>query len=293
MFRQNYYNRNISKIYTKKIMTKYSIKIFFYLRVLLGIGILLFFFAYLTVEALAAQDTTKPTITSFSLNPTSITVGNSFSISYTISDSGGSGLSWIDLWRATDNNGQPTGWTVLQPRHYLSNYGNGPASGTFFDAPPVGIYWYGIHAQDTAQNTAYEPYKLRGSVMSPPASTPVAPAPAPQTLYVSLSASQYSITAGQNAFLTADVSGTAQGTIHYQFDCTNNGSYEVDVVNNTDPYTTSSCNYPSPGTYTAKVHVERGTAWPTEATASITVNTTTIVTAEIENLKNEINMMLG
>ena len=37
-------------------MTKYSIKIFFYLRVLLGIGILLFFFAYLTVEALAAAN---------------------------------------------------------------------------------------------------------------------------------------------------------------------------------------------------------------------------------------------
>ncbi|MFH1522339.1 MAG: hypothetical protein ABIE43_00795, partial [Patescibacteria group bacterium] len=50
------------------------------------------------------------------------------------------------------------------------------------------------------------------------------------------------------------------------------GSYEADAVNNTDPYT-ASCNYPSPGIYTAKVHVERGTAWPpAEATVSITVN---------------------
>ncbi|MFH1582872.1 MAG: hypothetical protein ABIB72_00945, partial [Candidatus Falkowbacteria bacterium] len=100
-------------------------------------------------------------------------------------------------------------------------------------------------------------------------------APAPQTLYVSLSASQPSITAGQNASLTADVSGTAQGTIHYQFDCTNNGSYEADVTNNTDPYTTSLCNYPSPGTYTAKVHVERGTAAPVEATTNIIVTAQT------------------
>ncbi|MDP3988053.1 MAG: peptidoglycan-binding protein [Candidatus Levybacteria bacterium] len=108
--------------------------------------------------------------------------------------------------------------------------------------------------------------------------------PAPQTLYVSLSANPSSITAGQNASLTADVSGTAQGTIHYQFDCTNNGSYEVDVVNNTDPYTTSLCSYPSSGTYTAKVHVERGTAWPpAEATVSITVNAATPV-APVVNL---------
>lgn len=94
-----------------------------------------------------------------------------------------------------------------------------------------------------------------------------------QTLDVSLSANPSSVIAGQNVSLTANVSGTAQGTIHYQFDCTNNGGYEVDVVNTIDPYTTNSCSYPSPGIYTAKVHVERGTAAPTEATASITVGT--------------------
>lgn len=95
--------------------------------------------------------------------------------------------------------------------------------------------------------------------------------PAPQTLTASLSASPSSITAGQSVALKADVGGTAQGTIHYQFDCTNNGSYEVDVTNTTNPYTTNSCNYSSPGTYTARVHVEQGTALPAEDTVRITV----------------------
>jgi len=95
---------------------------------------------------------------------------------------------------------------------------------------------------------------------------------AAQTLNVTLSAIPPSIVVGTNIALKADVSGTAQGTIHYQFDCTNNGSYEVDVTNNTDPYLTNSCAYSSVGTYTARVRVERGTAVPAQSTTQITVS---------------------
>lgn len=104
-----------------------------------------------------------------------------------------------------------------------------------------------------------------------------------QTLSVSLSAIPSSITAGQNISLKANVLGTAKGTIHYQFDCTNNGSYEVDIVNNTSPYTTSSCSYSSSGTYTAKVHVERGTATPTEATIRIVVTSPVVSTPSMSD----------
>lgn len=104
---------------------------------------------------------------------------------------------------------------------------------------------------------------------TPKTKAPTSPAQS-QTLGVLLSASPSSVTAGQSASITANVSGRAQGTIHYQIDCTNNGGYEVDVVQNTNPFT-ASCSYPSSGTYSARVHVERGTASPTEATTNITV----------------------
>jgi hypothetical protein len=114
-------------------------------------------------------------------------------------------------------------------------------------------------------------------VASPiPIAVPTAPSP-PPTLNVSLTADPSSLTlpsggGSVDTNLTANVSGTAQGTIHYQFDCTNNGSYEVDVVNNTNPYSTSTCSYQTTGTYTARVHVERGTANPVNKTTTIVVN---------------------
>ena len=102
---------------------------------------------------------------------------------------------------------------------------------------------------------------------TPPSSPPT------QTLGAVLSVSPSpSGIAPFNPTLTATVSGTAQGTIHYQFDCTNNGSYEVDVVNNTNPYSTNICSYQTAGTYTARVHIERGTATPIDRTATIVVN---------------------
>jgi len=61
-----------------------------------------------------------------------------------------------------------------------------------------------------------------------------------------------------NINLTGDVSGTATGNIRYRFDCTNDGTYEHDVTNSSDPYTASNlCSYASAGTYTARVRVDR------------------------------------
>lgn len=93
-----------------------------------------------------------------------------------------------------------------------------------------------------------------------------------QTLFVSLVASPSSLTlpvggGSVSTSLTATVSGTATGSIHYQFDCTNNGGYEVDVLNNNN----ATCSYQTAGTYTARVHAQRGTA-TADDTTTITVN---------------------
>ncbi len=72
--------------------------------------------------------------------------------------------------------------------------------------------------------------------------------------------------------LTATVGGTATGTIQYQFDCTNDGIFELDTTSGATPYTASSlCNYASSGTYTASVTVTRNSTQAT-GTATITVS---------------------
>ncbi|MFH0791747.1 MAG: PKD domain-containing protein [bacterium] len=95
------------------------------------------------------------------------------------------------------------------------------------------------------------------------------------TLSVALEAIPSSGTAPLNGVdLKATVTGDAIGTILYQFDCTNDGTYELEpAATNTNPYTAVDlCNYPSVGTYTAKVRVQRGDASPTTGTATITVS---------------------
>ncbi|MDP1721484.1 MAG: hypothetical protein Q8L08_10905, partial [Candidatus Nanopelagicaceae bacterium] len=78
--------------------------------------------------------------------------------------------------------------------------------------------------------------------------------------------------------LTATVAGSAQGTINYTFYCdrpdsdtniTSGWGAKFDGVS--DNPKTATCNYPDPGTYTAKVIVERG-AFQAEARATITVD---------------------
>ena len=74
-----------------------------------------------------------------------------------------------------------------------------------------------------------------------------------------------------NVDLTGNVSGTAIGTIVYEFDCTNDGTWEyTSVPTATDPYTiVDLCDYASAGTYTARVRATRG---------GLTANDTTTIT---------------
>jgi surface antigen len=95
-------------------------------------------------------DNEKPRILSFGPIKSSINQGETVEISYTVSDSGGSGLRQVELWKGKD-------------RGNLSHYstdrinGNGPVTGKFKDSPtPAGTYYYGIHVLDNKDNLAYD-----------------------------------------------------------------------------------------------------------------------------------------
>ncbi len=118
-------------------------------------------------------DTTKPIVSGFSVTPGSLTVGSSFTIFYTVSDSGGSGLWQAQLWRAPDIGGVPGTWAKITTTP-LS--GNGPVSGSFTDAPTSGTYWYGVHGVDNAINIGVEPNGAKVVV------NPAGVAPTPFTL---------------------------------------------------------------------------------------------------------------
>lgn len=126
-------------------------------------------------SASGTSDTTPPIISAFSVTPSSLTVGSPFTISYTVSDTGGSGLWQMQLWRTTDSNGVPnsSNWTKIKVDN-LS--GNGPVSGSFTDAPALtGAYWYGGHGVDSAINIGYEPSGLRVVVNAATGTLPATP----------------------------------------------------------------------------------------------------------------------
>ena len=128
-------------------------------------------------------------------------------------------------------------------------------------------------------------------VVPPPTSTPnpsPSPSPTPSpTLSVALSGR---VTSGDpwsavsvsgfsplnNVDLRGSVSGSATGSIRYRFDCTNNGTYEHDNTTSADPYSVADlCDYSSPGTYFARVRVDRQGVSDTD-TLRITVSAPTV-----------------
>ena len=118
----------------------------------------------------AMTDTVKPVVNSFNLNKTSMTVNDTVTISYTVSDS--TGLKQVELWRSTNNKD----WAeITNKRQYLS--GRTQASGFFTDNPSSGTYYYGIHVVDTAGNWDSEngPKKLTVGFVSGNASDTIKP----------------------------------------------------------------------------------------------------------------------
>ena len=95
------------------------------------------------------RDTAKPVVTSFSVNPASMKVGSTATISYAVTDNGGFGLKQVELWRGVNGGG-------LTNIHTKPISGNSN-SGTFTDTPAsAGIYSYGTHVLDNANNVGNE-----------------------------------------------------------------------------------------------------------------------------------------
>lgn len=100
------------------------------------------------------------------------------------------------------------------------------------------------------------------------------------------SSSCYSL---NNVNLTASVSGSATGQIVYYFDCTNNGSWEKTITDNSSSYTAYNlCNYSSPGIYTAKVRVDRQ-GLSSENTTQINTSYCTNNNLTVDNLVRNIS----
>ena len=104
------------------------------------------------------------------------------------------------------------------------------------------------------------------------------------TLYVTFTANPNSGCAPlQNVDLNANVYGTATGLITYFFDCENDGNWEKIITRNDNNYTAYNlCNYSNPGTYTAKVMVERELL---SAQATVPVNAQDCVSAPTVDIK--------
>jgi len=87
----------------------------------------------------------------------------------------------------------------------------------------------------------------------------------------------------------ATVSGTATGDIIYKFDCTNDGTWELTTTQSGETYTAVDlCNYPSAGTYTAKVQVTRqGLVAEDTADIAVVATPTQIITKIITKTEKD------
>ncbi len=105
------------------------------------------------------QDTEPPRVTVFAVNPEAPQeTSNTVEISWTASDN--KSLDRIEIWRAdfngtdcSDSDKSGCSWRKVQS---VNAYGS-KHSGSATDNPPVGTFWYGIHAIDSSGNIGYEP----------------------------------------------------------------------------------------------------------------------------------------
>jgi len=111
--------------------------------------ILEYYYPDIQFSTTSDEDNIYPTVNSLSVSPSSVTLGSSFTISYSVSDTGGSGLNRVELWRADDSGGSPVNWDEVKRTSASGN----SYSGSFTDVPSLGgTYWYGIHVADNAGN---------------------------------------------------------------------------------------------------------------------------------------------
>ena len=102
-----------------------------------------------------SEDTTPPIVDDFLADKTSIHLGDTIRFSYSVSDTGGSGLKQVELWEAadTDGDGQPN-WPTGQTDYVDMQTISGDTPPDHFDYEPqeLGTHWYGIHVVDNDGN---------------------------------------------------------------------------------------------------------------------------------------------
>jgi len=79
-----------------------------------------------------------------------------FTISWDISDTGGSHLYQVEIWRAPDSGGIPGDWGTSPIATHLVPAGLDSWSSSDTDSPSGGTWWYGLHISDNAGNTRTE-----------------------------------------------------------------------------------------------------------------------------------------
>ncbi|MBL7189126.1 MAG: cadherin-like domain-containing protein [Phycisphaerae bacterium] len=123
----------------------------------------------------ASVSSSPPKVDAFDVSPRSVAVGDPVTISYTVSDTGGSGLKQVELWRATDDDGDGEPDWPQDPQGYIAveSISGQSSSGFFEDIPSSsGTYWYGLHAVDNAGQWSAEPYPPGAIVVTAADATP-------------------------------------------------------------------------------------------------------------------------
>ena len=128
-----------------------------------------------------------PSISTFTVTPSSASLGAAFTATATVSESGGLALKEIQLWRAPDANGVPGTWGQVNVQ-LLS--GTGPTTVNFQDSPSAtGSYWYGAHLCNSAGTCTVEPQTVKITVVAaaPALPSPVLRAPSDGAIGISTS----------------------------------------------------------------------------------------------------------
>lgn len=216
---------------------------------------------------ITAQDTATITV---SASPTPTPTPTLFVSLSAIPSSGTAPLNDVDL--KADVSGTATG--AITYKFDCTNDGvfessNIETSPTFTKAGLCDFTSAGVYTAKVVANRGGLSSQNTALVVVNPASLPITPSP---TLFVTLNAIPSSGTAPLNDVdLKADVTGTAIGNITYRFDCTNDGIFESEDIIGAEGFTkVDLCDYPSQGTYTARVFVARN-GISAQNVASVTV----------------------
>lgn len=107
-------------------------------------------------------DTTSPTVSALDVQPRFLNAANpTATITWTVTDTGGSYLDHIEVWRAPNAGGVPGTWAKIGANYTAPADANSWTSSAT-DSPGDGTYWYGLHIVDKAGNvgTDSSPVKI-------------------------------------------------------------------------------------------------------------------------------------